>query len=123
MKEVLKALGRLLVDDGRLESVSAQRDKQQTFTIWRHKNEQGNLLDPVKVKEGKKGVIDCALKQKLFDYVPESDSAERQSKPYSFKFVLKNKVKQVRARLTVKDQEPNLRDEKIEPSDVHQRSV
>ena len=40
--------------------------------------QQGNLLDPVKVKRGKHEEIDWVLKQKLFDYVPEGECAERQ---------------------------------------------
>ena len=30
-------------------------------------DQQGNLLDPIKVKEGKREEIDRVLKQKLFD--------------------------------------------------------
>ena len=60
MKEVLKALGKQLVDDGWLDSVSlystgptadfSELDTQE----WQEDDhdQQGNLLDPVKVKEG-----------------------------------------------------------------------
>ena len=62
VREVLKALGKLLVDDGRLDSVSLysagptadfpELDTQE----WREDehDQQGNLLDPIKVQEGKK---------------------------------------------------------------------
>ena len=43
------------------------------------------------------------LKQKLFDHVPESECAERQGRPYSLKWVLKNKEEKVRARLVVRE--------------------
>ena len=58
---------------------------------WQEDNydQQGNLLDPVKVKEGKREDIDWVLKQKLFDYVPESECAQRQGRPYSLKWVLR----------------------------------
>ena len=79
--EVLEALGKQLVDDGRLDSVSqysagptadfSELDAQ----AWQEDDyeQQGNLLDPikVKVKEGKREDIDWVLTQKLFDYVPE----------------------------------------------------
>ena len=74
VKEVLKALGKQLVDDGRLDSVSLhaagptadfpELDAQE----WQDDeyDQQGNLLDPIKVKEGKRENIDWVLKQKLF---------------------------------------------------------
>ena len=39
-EEVLKSVGKQLVDDGRLDSVSlySERDQQQTFMSWTHKN-------------------------------------------------------------------------------------
>ena len=62
--------------DGWTVSVCTRLDQQQTVSEldtreWQEDDydQQGNLLDPVKVKEGKREV----LKQKLFDYVPESD--------------------------------------------------
>ena len=59
------------------------------------------------------------LKQKLFDYVPESECAERQGRPYSLKWVLKNKGDKVRARLVVGEiKKAKSEDEKLEPSDV-----
>ena len=59
------------------------------------------------------------LKQNLFDYVPESECAERQGPPYSLKWVLKNKGKKVRARLVVREiKRTKSEDEKLEPSDV-----
>ena len=79
VKEVLKALGKQLVDDGRLDSVSLyaagptadflQLDAQE----WQDDeyDQQGNLLNPIKVKGGTREDIDWGLKQKLFDYVPE----------------------------------------------------
>ena len=62
VKEVLKALGKQLVDDGRLDSVRLyaagqtahfpQLDAQE----WQDDeyDQQGHLLDPIKVKEGRK---------------------------------------------------------------------
>ena len=59
------------------------------------------------------------LKQKLFDFVPESECAERQGPPSSAKWVLKNKGEQVRARLVVKEiKKARSEDEKLESSDV-----
>ena len=59
------------------------------------------------------------LKQKLFDYVPESECAERQGRPYSLKWVLKNKGEKVRARLVVREiKKAKSEGEKLEPSDV-----
>ena len=59
------------------------------------------------------------LKQKLFDYVPESECAERQGRLYSLKWVLKNKGEKVRARLVVREiEKARSEDEKLEPSDV-----
>ena len=58
--------------DGWTASVCTQLDQQQTFPIWTQEDDydqQGNLLDPVKVKEGKRKENDWVLKQKLFDYV------------------------------------------------------
>ena len=59
------------------------------------------------------------LKQKLFDYVPESECAERQGRFYSLKWLLKNKGDKVRARLVVREiKKAKSEDEKLEPSDV-----
>ena len=83
VKEVLKALGKQLVDDGRLYSVSLYSGS--------HKN--AKKLTPIKVKEGKRGEIEWVLKQKLFDYVPDSECAEWQGRLHSLKWALKNKGK------------------------------
>ena len=92
-----------LRDDGRLDSVSLQ----------------GNLLDPIKVKEGKREEIEWVLKQKLFDYVLQSECAERQGRPYSLKWVLRNKGEKVRARLVVREiKKAKSEYEKLEQSDV-----
>ena len=86
VKEVLKALGKQLV--GWTASVCTQLDQTQTFLSWTQEwqeydyDQQGNLLDPIKVKGGKRQEIDWVLKQKLFDYVPESECVERQPRPY-----------------------------------------
>ena len=78
VNEALRALGKQLVDDGRLDSVSLysagptadfpELDTQE----WQEDDydQQGNLLDPIEVKEGKREEIEWVLKQKLFDYVP-----------------------------------------------------
>ena len=127
VREVLEALGKQLVGDGRLDSVSLfsagptadfpELDTQE----WQeddYYDQQGNLLDPIKVKEGKKK-IEWVLKQKLFNYVPESECLERQGKPYSLKWVLKNKEDKVRARLVVREiKRAKSEDEKLKPSDV-----
>ena len=63
--------------------------------------------------------IEWVLKQKLFDYVPQSESAERQGRPYSLNWVLKNKGETVRARLVVREiKKAKSEYEKLEPSDV-----
>ena len=61
VKEVLKALGKQLVDDGRLDSVSLYSAGPTTDFLELDTQElqeddydqQGTLLDPIKVKEGK----------------------------------------------------------------------
>ena len=59
------------------------------------------------------------MKQKLFDYVPESECAERQGRPYLLKWILKNKGEKVRARLVVREiKNAKSEHEKLEPSDV-----
>ena len=58
------------------------------------------------------------LKQKLFDYVPESECAERQGRLYSLKSVLKHKGEKVRARLVVREiKKAKSENQKLEPSD------
>ena len=112
--------------EGWTASVCTQLDQQQTFLRldtqeWQEDDydQQGNLLDPIKVKEGKREEIDWALKQKLFDYVTESECAERQGRPYSLKWVLKIKGEKVRARLVVREmKKAKSEDEKLEPSVV-----
>ena len=74
VKEVLKAFGKQPVDDGRLDSVSLfsagpTADFPELGTQERQEedyDQRGNLLDPIKVKEGKREDIDWVLKQKLF---------------------------------------------------------
>ena len=61
-------------------------------------DQQGNMLDPVKVKEGKR-----------------EQCAERQGRPYSLKWVLKNKGEKVRAREIKRAKSEDM---KLEPSDV-----
>ena len=123
VNEALRALGKQLVDDGRLDSVSLYSagptaDFPELDTReWQEDDydQQGNLLDPIKVKEGKREEIEWVLKQKLFDYVPQS----RQGRPYSLKWVLKNKGEKVRARLVVREIKKTKSEyEKLEPSDV-----
>ena len=109
MNEALRVLGKQLIDDGRLDSVSLYAagptaDFPELDTReWQDDDydQQGNLLDPIKVKERKREEIEWVLKQKLFDYVPQSECAERQGRPYSLEWVLKNKGEKVRARLVV----------------------
>ena len=87
--EVLKALGKQLVDDGRLDRITLYSavltaDCPELDTKdWQEDDydQQGHLLDPIKVKEGKRVESDSVLKQKLFDYVPESECAEREGRP------------------------------------------
>ena len=102
---MLKALGRQLADDGRLDSVSLyaagptadflELDAQE----WQDDeyDQQGNLLNPIKVTEGTREDIDWVLKEKLFDHVSQSECAERQDRPSSPKWVLKNKGEKVSA--------------------------
>ena len=111
VKEVFRAPGKQLVDDGRLDVVSLysggptadfpELDPRE----WQEDDydQQGHLLDPIKVKEGNREEIEWVLKQKLFDCVPESECAKRKGKPYSLKWVLKNKGEKVRARLVVRE--------------------
>ena len=55
----------------------------------------------------------------LFDYVPETECAERQGHPYSLNWVLKNKGEYVRARLVVRDiKRAKTEEQKLEPSDT-----
>ena len=111
VNETLRVLGKQLIDDGRLDSVSLYSagptaDFPELDTREWHEDDydqQGNLLDPIKVKEGKREEIEWVLKQKLFDYVPQSECTERQGRPYSLKWVLKNKGEKVRARLVVRE--------------------
>ena len=113
------------MDDGRLDNVSLysagpsadlpELDTQE----WQEDDydQQGNLLDPIKIKEGKQEEIELVLRQKLCDYVPESECAKRQGKLYSLKWVLKNKGENVRARLVVREiKKAKSEDEKLEPS-------
>ena len=82
-------------------------------------DQRGNLLDPIRVKDGKREEIEWVLKQKLFDYVPQSECTERQGRPYSLKWVLKNKGEKVRARLVAREiKKAKSEYEKLEPSDV-----
>ena len=127
VKEMLEALGKQLFDDGRLDSVSLYSAGPTADSLeldtqeWQEDehDQQGNLPDPIKVKEGKREDIDWVFKQKLFDYVPESECAERQGRPYSLKWVLKHKGDKVRARLLVREiKKAKSEDEKLEPSDV-----
>ena len=88
VNEALKVLGKHLIDDGRLDSVSLYSaaptaDFPELDTRgWQEDDydQQGNLLDLIKVKEGKRKEIEWVLKQKLFDYVPQSECTERQGK-------------------------------------------
>ena len=127
VNEALRAHGKQLADDGRLDSVSLYsagptadfldldtRDWQEDGS-----DQQRNLLDPIKVKEGKREEIEWVLKQKLFLYVHQSECAERQGRPYSLKWVLKNKEEKVRAHLVVREiKKAKSEDEKLELSDV-----
>ena len=86
VNEALRVLGMQLIDDGRLDSVSQYSagptaDFPELDTReWQEDDcgPQGNLLNPIKVKEGKREEIEWVLKQKLFDYVPQSECAKRQ---------------------------------------------
>ena len=128
VNETLRVLGKQLIDDGRLDSVSLCSAGPTTTDFpeldtreWQEDDydQQGNLLDPIKVKEGKREEIEWVLKQKLFDYVPQSECTERQGRPYSLMWVLNNKGEKVRARLVVREiKKAKSEYEKLEPSDV-----
>ena len=85
VNETLRVLGKQLIDDGRLDSVSLYSagptaDFPELDTReWQEDDydQQGNLLDPIKVKEGKREEIEWVLEQKLFDYVPQSECTKR----------------------------------------------
>ena len=85
-----------LTTDGWTASVCARLDRQQTFLSWTREwqeddyDQLGNLLDP-KLRKEKREEFEWVLKQKLFDYVHQSECAERQGRHYSLKWVLKNK--------------------------------
>ena len=111
VNEALRALGKQLVVDGRLDSVSLYSAgptadfPELDIREW--------------LKEGKREEIEWVLKQKLFDYVPQSECAERQGRLYSLKWVLKNKGEKVRVRLVVREiKKAKSEDDKLEPSDV-----
>ena len=114
--ETLRVPGKQLIDDGRLDSVSLYSVGPTADILeldtreWQEDDydQQGNLLDPIKVKEGKREEIEWVLKQKLYDYVPQSECTERHGRPYSLKWVLKSQSSIGRER----DQEG------LEPSDV-----
>ena len=101
VNEALRVLGKQLIDHGRLDSVSLYSAGPTADFLeldtreWQEDDydQQGNLLDPIKVKEGKTEEIEWVEKQKLFDYVPQSECTERQGRPYSLKWVLKTKEK------------------------------
>ena len=62
MKETLRVLGKQLIDDGRLDSVSLYSAgptadfPELDAREWQEDDydQQGNLLDPIEVKEGKR---------------------------------------------------------------------
>ena len=59
------------------------------------------------------------LKQKLFDYILQSECAERQDRLSSLKWALKKKGEKVSARLVVREiKKAKSEDEKLEPSDL-----
>ena len=125
VNEALRVLGKQLIDDERLDSVSLYSagptaDFPELDTReWQEDDydQQRNLLDPI--KEGKREEFEWVLKQKLFDYVPQSECTERQGRPYSLKWDLKNKGETVRARLVVREiKKAKSEYEKLEPSDV-----
>ena len=99
VKKVMRALGKELADDGRLDSVSLySAGPTADFPVldtqeWQEDDhdQQGNLLDPLKVKEGKQEEIEWVLRQKLFDHVPGSECAKRQGELHSLKRVLKKR--------------------------------
>ena len=104
----LRALGKQLVEDGR-----THENGKRTITI--SKNICSIQSKSRKEKEKKSNGV---LKQKLFDYVPQRECTERQRRPYSLKWVLKNKGEKVRARLVVREiKKAKSEDEKLEPSD------
>ena len=127
VNEALRVLGKQLIDDGRLDSVSLYSAGPTADFLeldtreWQEDDydQQGNLLDPIKVKEGTREEIEWVLKQKLFYHVPQSECVERQGRPYSLKWVRKNKGEKVRARLVVREiKKAKSEYEKLEPSDV-----
>ena len=114
VKEVMNTLGKQLVDDGRLSRVGHTRMARRRLRSARKSARPSQSQGRKKREE-----IDWVLKQKLFDYVPESECAERQGRPCSLKWVLKNKGEKVRARLDVREiKRAKSEDEKLEPSDV-----
>ena len=86
--KTLRVLGKQLIDVGRLDSVSLYSAGPAADFLeldtrgWQEDDydQQGNLLDPIKVKEGKREEIEWVLKQKLFDYVPQGECTERQGR-------------------------------------------
>ena len=94
VNEALRVLVMQLIDDGRLDSVSLYSAgptadfPELDAREWKEDDydQQGNLLHPIKVKEGKREEIEWVLKKKIFDYVPQSECTERQGRPYSLKW-------------------------------------
>ena len=69
MKEVLQALGMQLVDDGRVSLCSAGPTADFPWVgqqEWQEDDydQQGNLLDPIKVKEGEREEISLGIEAK-----------------------------------------------------------
>ncbi|CAK0892249.1 unnamed protein product, partial [Prorocentrum cordatum] len=103
VKEVLREFKKQVVDDGKMDRISLYSAGPTADFVeldaseWQENDydQQGNFLDPIKVKQGKQEEIDWVLKQNLFDYVPERECKERQGRPCSLKW-----------------------EEKLEPSDV-----
>ena len=126
VNEALRVLGKQLIDDGRLDSVSLYSagptaDFPELDTReWQEDDYDQQEIYLIQSKSRKeREEIKWVLKQKLFDYVPQSECAERQGRPYSLKWVLKNKEVKVRARLVVREiKKAKSEYEKLEPSDV-----
>ena len=108
VNEALIVLWTQLIDDGRLDSVSLYsagptadfleldtREWQEdgyTRMARRRLRSAGKFTGSNQSQGSKeREEIEWVLKQKLFDFVPQSECTEGQGRPHSLKWVLKNK--------------------------------
>eukprot|EP00971_Amphidinium_carterae_P111918 2216652-Amphidinium_carterae.1 len=120
--KLVQSLKSQLVTDGQMDAAALHSSgptadyPEPNPTAWEDVYDiQGTLLDPDKVKAGREEEIQWILKQDLFHYVPEAECYERQGKPYTLKWVDKNKGDKVQSRIVVrKIQRAKTEEEKLD---------